>query len=481
MNQVHLQRSQTTSCEHARPYVVEVRSGEAVPHCPFETNFPTLETAESAAIELLNEDPEAREARVFHYSDESDPTQVKELKCIGRSEAVARKLREARVSVAQRVLDLYELDVDFDPRNVTHLGWNTADLQDLQCFIDAYYWVGNDMREARLQFHVKFDASGIVADAYAHDARNKVVGKRGDVRQGVADGNWPRSQLRSVAGIMPDGKMPEDRGGVSEIEAVLVQAIEASGFTVSGPTDSRAAEHGEPMWVCNARGALAQARVERRKRPPKRYAQPIGHTVDGFTVGHLATMNCSKAVGTIVGIGNPVSRRTIILEFDEPQPVDAPEGVTSRRFELDCRSISSTWAPPGGLKLSDSKAIALFPSGRFITDGDHRKVAEMFQPGDSPLEMEMIKRRIVGSFNALPGLVGVLMRADKESALWQAISKEGIADSYAIALSEAVIALGDSGIAEVAHRYELDPDAICAKQGVEVLVDSTSASPSSAI
>ncbi|UIF89456.1 hypothetical protein [Cupriavidus sp. UYPR2.512] len=43
----------------------------------------------------------------------------------------------------------------------------------------------------------------------------------------------------------------------SELESGLVQAIEASGFSVSGPTDSRAAEHGEPAWVCNARGALA--------------------------------------------------------------------------------------------------------------------------------------------------------------------------------------------------------------------------------
>jgi hypothetical protein len=43
--------------------------------------------------------------------------------------------------------------------------------------------------------------------------------------------------------------------------AVLVQAVEASGFSVSGPTDSRAAEHGEPAWVCNARAALALARA----------------------------------------------------------------------------------------------------------------------------------------------------------------------------------------------------------------------------
>lgn len=41
--------------------------------------------------------------------------------------------------------------------------------------------------------------------------------------------------------------------------ASLTQAIEAAGFALSGPTDIRAAEHGEPAWVCNARAALATA------------------------------------------------------------------------------------------------------------------------------------------------------------------------------------------------------------------------------
>lgn len=44
---------------------------------------------------------------------------------------------------------------------------------------------------------------------------------------------------------------------IKQLQTVLVQAIEAAGFSVSGPTDSRAAEHGEPAWVCNARAALA--------------------------------------------------------------------------------------------------------------------------------------------------------------------------------------------------------------------------------
>jgi hypothetical protein len=39
----------------------------------------------------------------------------------------------------------------------------------------------------------------------------------------------------------------------------LIQGIEASGFSVSGPTDVRAAEHGEPAWICNAREIIAKA------------------------------------------------------------------------------------------------------------------------------------------------------------------------------------------------------------------------------
>lgn len=41
------------------------------------------------------------------------------------------------------------------------------------------------------------------------------------------------------------------------LEAALVMAIEDSGHCVSGPTDSRAAENGEPIWTCRARAALA--------------------------------------------------------------------------------------------------------------------------------------------------------------------------------------------------------------------------------
>lgn len=76
------------------------------------------------------------------------------------------------------------------------------------------------------------------------------------------------------------------------------------------------------------------------------WQKPIGYTVGGFTIGHLATMARSKAIGTIVDLGGRDGRLTVTLEFNEPQPVDAPEGATSRRFELDSRNVTSTWIPP---------------------------------------------------------------------------------------------------------------------------------------
>ena len=46
----------------------------------------------------------------------------------------------------------------------------------------------------------------------------------------------------------------------AELLAALEQAIDESGYRLSGPTDHRAAEDGEPKWVCNAREAIAKAK-----------------------------------------------------------------------------------------------------------------------------------------------------------------------------------------------------------------------------
>jgi hypothetical protein len=47
-----------------------------------------------------------------------------------------------------------------------------------------------------------------------------------------------------------------------ELLAALRQAIDECGHKLSGPTDWRAAEHGEPQWVCSARAAIAKAKGE---------------------------------------------------------------------------------------------------------------------------------------------------------------------------------------------------------------------------
>lgn len=79
-----------------------------------------------------------------------------------------------------------------------------------------------------------------------------------------------------------------------------------------------------------------------------KYNQPIGCAVGGFTVGNAATMVRCQAVGTIVGVEDRDGRRMVTVEFDDPQPVDVPEGATSKRFELPHTSITSTWATSGG-------------------------------------------------------------------------------------------------------------------------------------
>ena len=47
----------------------------------------------------------------------------------------------------------------------------------------------------------------------------------------------------------------------AELVAVLARAVESAGFSLGGPTDWRAAEHGESAWVCNARAVIARATI----------------------------------------------------------------------------------------------------------------------------------------------------------------------------------------------------------------------------
>lgn len=78
-----------------------------------------------------------------------------------------------------------------------------------------------------------------------------------------------------------------------------------------------------------------------------KFHQRYGFAIGGFAVGNAAKMNGSFAVGTIIGIQADGGGRTkVTIEFDTPQPVDIPEGSTSRRFEVDHCGLAATWRKP---------------------------------------------------------------------------------------------------------------------------------------
>lgn len=86
---------------------------------------------------------------------------------------------------------------------------------------------------------------------------------------GCVSSNYPDGKWRIVCDGRPtDYTYPtRDAAARAEYELVkaialknaLTEAIEAAGFQVSGTTDVRASENGEPAWVCNARRAIAEA------------------------------------------------------------------------------------------------------------------------------------------------------------------------------------------------------------------------------
>lgn len=87
------------------------------------------------------------------------------------------------------------------------------------------------------------------------------------------DAPFEMAQIKDSAGyqigaVDVAGRKPEDIANARLIAAspdllsVLIQAVEAEGFSLSGPTNHNAAENGEPAWVCNARLAIAKATGE---------------------------------------------------------------------------------------------------------------------------------------------------------------------------------------------------------------------------
>lgn len=72
------------------------------------------------------------------------------------------------------------------------------------------------------------------------------------------------------------------------------------------------------------------------------FRKPAGYTIGGFTVGHAAKMSGNPNEATIVDVHNE-DRLTVLLEFEEPQPVDVPEGATCRRISVPYTRVTSTW------------------------------------------------------------------------------------------------------------------------------------------
>lgn len=106
----------------------------------------------------------------------------------------------------------------------------------------------------------------------------------------------------------------------SELESALVQAIEAAGFSVSGPTDARAAEDGEPAWVCNARGALAHSAAGRLNgnNRSELSADTKYVVMDEHTLGYRIEAN-PNLIGVLAGSVLRGGRN----------PIDGPAVITS--------------------------------------------------------------------------------------------------------------------------------------------------------
>ena len=92
----------------------------------------------------------------------------------------------------------------------------------------------------------------------------------GDAGFSVISNNSKANYVKCVAESWPCTIVNEDHrielfanarliAAAPDLLTTLIEAIERSGFSVSGPTDSRAAENGEPAWVCRAREVIADA------------------------------------------------------------------------------------------------------------------------------------------------------------------------------------------------------------------------------
>lgn len=100
-----------------------------------------------------------------------------------------------------------------------------------------------------------------------------------------------------------------------------------------------------PLRHMNASSTHAVNDSDSHGQPPLRHdlRKPAGYTIGGFTVGHNAKMNGNSAVAMIVDLKTIGDVLAVLLEFSEPQPLDVPEGATTRFIEVRSQLISATW------------------------------------------------------------------------------------------------------------------------------------------
>jgi hypothetical protein len=168
--------------------------------------------------------------------------------------------------------------------------------------------------------------------------------------------------------------------------------------------------------------------------------------LDGVSRNDLATFIATKRSDLVAEV-------TEVMREDFPQDGWAAGCVEQKVQQEEEERYVEVTVPP----WFDDKEHAIFnalDSGANVS-------------GAYTTSRDSLASEVSGLRASLADIVGVLLRADKEGALWQALSNEGITGKYDGALSCAVKALGDVGIADVAHRYELDPEAIRAKLVVE--------------
>lgn len=125
----------------------------------------------------------------------------------------------------------------------------------------------------------------------------------------------------------------------------LVRRIEAAGYSVSGPTDSRAAENGEPVWVCNAREALSEIGKLQSKYV---VMGKHGHTL-GYLINEKPGWTGILAFSALKGGYDPKNGPVTIV----PGRTEL-RAATRRDFEVFGVEVPSDFVDPGELPQATS-------------------------------------------------------------------------------------------------------------------------------